>query len=58
MDLVTDMPLTLSSKVEYYKLNTGIYNPLRSGIVGLILERSRWTTQECIVHPGIIDGHM
>ena len=48
--------LTLSLKVECYKLTTDVYDPLTSGTVGIILGRSELTSQGCIVHPGIVDG--
>lgn len=54
MDLSTG--LTLSPKVEFYKLPTGVYGLLPSGTVGIILGRSRLTSQGFIVHPGIVDG--
>lgn len=56
LDLATDMPLTVSPKVERYKLMTNIYGPLPSGTVGIILRRSRLTFQQFIAYPGIVDG--
>lgn len=54
-DLATIKPLPLSSRVECYKITTGIYGPLPAGTVGMILGRSGLTSQGFIVHPGIID---
>ena len=54
MDLATDVPLTLSLKVECSKLPTGAHDPLSSGTVGIILGRSGLTSQGFIVHPGIV----
>ena len=45
-ELDTNIPLTLSPKVECYKLTTGVYDPLSLVIVGIILGRSRLTAQE------------
>jgi len=36
LDVTTDMPLTLTSKVECHKLNTGVNGPLPSETVGII----------------------
>ena len=55
MDLAIYMPLTLFLKVECYKLTTGVYGPLSSGTVGIILGRSEITPQGFIVHPGTVD---
>ena len=56
LDLAIYMPLTLFLKVECYKLTTGVYGPLSSGTVGIILGRSEITPQGFIVHPDIVDG--
>jgi hypothetical protein len=37
LDLATDNLLIFSPKAEYYKLTTGVYNPLPLGTVGVIL---------------------
>ena len=56
MDLTTDTPLTLFPKVECFKLTTGVCGPLPKETVGIILWRSRLTSQGFIVHPGVVDG--
>jgi hypothetical protein len=48
--MTTDTPLTLSSITECYKLPTDVYGPLPSGTVGIILGRSRLTSQGFIVY--------
>lgn len=55
MYLATDRPLTLSPKVECYKLTTGVHGPLPPGTIGKILVRNGLTSQGFIVHPGIVD---
>jgi hypothetical protein len=55
LDLTTYAPLSLSPKVECYKLNTDVNGPLPSGTVEIILERSGLTSQGFIVHPNIVD---
>ena len=47
--------LILSPKVECYKLTTGIYGPLPSGTIGIILGRNGFTSQVFIVHSGMVD---
>ena len=44
LELATEIPLTLSPKVECYKLITVVYGPLLSGKVGIILGTSRLTS--------------
>ena len=55
MDLTTDTPLTLFPKVECFKLTTGVCGPLPKETVGIILWRSRLTSQGFTVHPDILD---
>ena len=57
MDLATDVPFTLSPKVECYKLITGVHGFVLSGTVGIILGRSGLTSQGLTVHPGIVDRY-
>lgn len=51
-DLPIDLPLTLTPKVESYKLSTDVYGPV--GTVEIILERCGLTSQGFIVN--CVDG--
>ena len=55
LDLATDRHLTLSPQTQCYKITTGVYGPLPSGTVEIILGRNGLTSQGFIVHPRIID---
>jgi dUTPase len=57
LDLATEMPLKLSSKLEYYKLTSGVYSPLPLGSLEIILGRSGLISQGPILHPSIVDGY-
>jgi dUTPase len=52
--LPIDKHLTLSPKIQCYEI-TGVYGPLPTGTVEIILGRSRLTSQGFIVYPGVID---
>lgn len=56
LDLAID--LTLSPKIQWYNMITGIYGPLPSRTVGMVLGRSGLTSQGFIVIPGIIDDDL
>ena len=55
MELATET-LTLTPKMECYKLTGEVYGPIPSGTVGIILGRSGLTSQGFIVHPGVVSG--
>lgn len=55
LDLATD-PSFIIPKEEDCKLTTGMYGPLPSGTVGIILGRSGFTPQWLMVYPGLVDG--
>ena len=44
LDLVIDKHLTLSPKIQCYKIVAGVYGPLLSGTGGTPLERSGLTS--------------
>lgn len=55
LDLAIEKHLTLSPQIQCHKTSTGVYGPLLSGAVGMILGRNSLASQGLIVHPGIRD---
>lgn len=42
-------------QIQWHKISTGVYGPLLSRTVGMVLGRSGLTSQEFTVHPRTID---
>lgn len=54
LDLAIDKHLTLLLKPQCYKISTGVYGPLPSGIVAMVLGKSSLSFQGFIEHPEIV----
>lgn len=55
LDLIRTKNLRIFLKIPCYKILSGVYGPLPSKKIGMVLGRIRLTSQGFIVHPDIID---
>ena len=56
MDLVTTKELILKEQDQVIIVPTGVWGPLPSGMVSLILGRSSITIKDIFIQPGVIDS--